>query len=341
MREKYESLSVVSLREVAKARGLRHLSGLKKSQLVDLMLQEDEKEANQSQAEAPAEKKEGQADKALNIGESRVEKSTQTEAKRGSEAPAERPVKAESRSGSQAQAERPVQPQERRRVPVKAAFSEERRTLQKEGRYTAGHGEERSAQAREMKRVPVRDERGERTAPTQEGRNERFERKPNRVITSDGIEIDNPELDSGISAHGILEVMPDGYGFIRCENYLPGDQDVYVSPSQIRKFGLKTGDIILGNTRVKTQQEKFSALLYIKNINGCHPSEILRRPNFEDLTPIFPNSRIRLETERSAVAMRIMDVVSPIGKGQRGMIVSGGKGSYPQQSQDAPDYPAD
>ncbi len=116
--------------------------------------------------------------------------------------------------------------------------------------------------------------------------------------------------------------MPDGYGFIRCENYLPGDHDVYVSPSQIRKFGLKTGDIILGNTRIKTQQEKFSALLYIKNINGCHPSEILRRPNFEDLTPIFPNSRIRLETDRSAVAMRIMDVVSPIGKGQRGMIVS-------------------
>ena len=243
MREKYESLSVVSLREVAKARGLRHLSGLKKSQLVDLMLQEDEKEANQSQAEAPAEKKEGQADKALNIGESRVEKSTQTEAKRGSEAPAERPVKAESRSGSEASAERPVkaesrsnseapaerpvkaesrsnseapavQPQERRRVPVKAAFSEERRTLQKEGRYTAGHGEERSVQAREMKRVPVRDERGERTAPAQEGRNERFERKPNRVITSDGIEIDNPELDSGISAHGILEVMPDGYARI-------------------------------------------------------------------------------------------------------------------------------
>ncbi len=113
MREKYESLSVVSLREVAKARGLRHLSGLKKSQLVDLMLQEDEKEANQSQAEAPAEKKEGQADKALNIGESRVEKSTQTEAKRGSEAPAERPVKAESRRGSEASAERPVKAESR------------------------------------------------------------------------------------------------------------------------------------------------------------------------------------------------------------------------------------
>ena len=116
--------------------------------------------------------------------------------------------------------------------------------------------------------------------------------------------------------------MPDGYGFIRCENYLPGEHDVYVSPSQIRKFGLKTGDIINGNTRVKTQQEKFSALLYIRSINGCHPSEILRRPNFEDLTPVFPNERVRLETDKGAVAMRIMDLVSPIGKGQRGMIVS-------------------
>jgi len=116
--------------------------------------------------------------------------------------------------------------------------------------------------------------------------------------------------------------MADGYGFIRSENYLPGESDVYVSPSQIRRFGLKTGDIICGNTRVKTQQEKFSALLYIKSINGCHPSVIIKRPNFEDLTPIFPNERIRLETSKSGVAMRIMDLVSPIGKGQRGMIVS-------------------
>ena len=79
-------------------------------------------------------------------------------------------------------------------------------------------------------------------------------------------------LDSGITANGILEVMPDGYGFIRCENYLPGEHDVYVSPSQIRKFNLKTGDIVCGNTRIKTQQEKFSALLYVTTINGYHPS---------------------------------------------------------------------
>lgn len=116
--------------------------------------------------------------------------------------------------------------------------------------------------------------------------------------------------------------MPDGYGFIRCENYLPGEKDVYVSPSQIRKFNLKTGDIINGNTRIKTQQEKFSALLYVNTINGYAPSVAMRRKNFEDLTPIFPNERIRLEHVGSSVAMRIVDLVSPIGKGQRGMIVS-------------------
>ena len=129
-------------------------------------------------------------------------------------------------------------------------------------------------------------------------------------------------LDSGIMANGILEVMPDGYGFIRCENYLPGENDVYVSPSQIRKFNLKTGDIVAGNTRVKTQQEKFSALLYVSSVNGYHPGVAQKRKNFEDLTPIFPNRRIRLERPGCSVAMRIVDLVSPIGKGQRGMIVS-------------------
>lgn len=130
------------------------------------------------------------------------------------------------------------------------------------------------------------------------------------------------DLDSGLEASGILEVMPDGYGFIRCENFMPGENDVYVAPSQIRKFGLKTGDIIQGNTRVKTQGEKFSALLYVKKINGFHPAEIAKRKHFEDLTPIFPDERLRMETPGCSVAMRIMDLLSPVGKGQRGMIVS-------------------
>ncbi len=132
----------------------------------------------------------------------------------------------------------------------------------------------------------------------------------------------NADLDSGHEANGILEVMADGYGFIRSANYLPGDRDIYVSPMQIRRFGLKKGDVICGPIRTKTQGEKFSALLYIKHVNGFMPNEAAKRVSFEDLTPIFPNERISLDTNGASVATRIVDILSPIGKGQRGMIVS-------------------
>lgn len=132
------------------------------------------------------------------------------------------------------------------------------------------------------------------------------------------------ELDSGVEAHGILEVMQEGFGFIRCENFLPGEDDVYVAPSQIRRFGLRTGDMIRGRKRVKSATEKFGALLYINDVNGYPAATLARRPKFADLTPIFPNERIRLERpdEENSVALRVMDLLSPIGKGQRGMIVS-------------------
>ena len=130
------------------------------------------------------------------------------------------------------------------------------------------------------------------------------------------------ELDSGQLANGILEVMPDGYGFIRCANYLPGDNDIYVAPSQIRRFNLKTGDIVKGNIRVKTQGEKFGALLFVKSVNEMKPEEANKRYNFEDMTPIFPEERIRLEKPGAGVSMRVMDLMCPVGKGQRGMIVS-------------------
>ena len=161
------------------------------------------------------------------------------------------------------------------------------------------------------------------------------------------------ELDSGIEANGILEVMPDGFGFIRCENFLPGENDVYVAPSQIRRFNMKTGDIVRGSRRVKTATEKFAALLYVTSINGYPPFAAERRPNFEDLTPIFPDQRLNLEVRggKNTVAMRVMDLLAPIGKGQRGMIVSpaqgrkndsvkaGGKGDHHQLSGYAPDHP--
>ena len=235
MREKYESLSAVVLRDLAKARGLKNISGMKKSDLVDLMVAEDErqsKEENTKQREQTSQR----------------EQTPQRE---------------------QAQREQTPQREQAQQRPAR----EPRETREWKGESTAA----------------------------------------DETISN---------LDSGIMANGILEVMPDGYGFIRCENYLPGENDVYVSPSQIRKFNLKTGDIVAGNTRVKTQQEKFSALLYVSSVNGYHPGVAQKRKNFEDLTPIFPNRRIRLERPGCSVAMRIVDLVSPIGKGQRGMIVS-------------------
>ncbi|MEG0961600.1 MAG: transcription termination factor Rho [Lachnospiraceae bacterium] len=261
MKEKYESLSAVVLRDLAKARGLKSLSGLKKQELIELMIKEDAK---------------------MPIAESKEKEIESVEKKSGN-------VQGNRENSTVKHGNRKI-------------VNIEERT---EERIIEEQTKERAIEGKIIEKRP-----------------ERNEKRGKRIVTHEGIEIDNPELDSGISAQGILEVMADGYGFIRCENYLPGENDVYVSPSQIRKFGLKTGDIVNGNTRVKSQQEKFSALLYIKNINGCHPAEILKRVNFEDLTPIFPNERIRLETNQSGVAMRIMDVVSPIGKGQRGMIVS-------------------
>ena len=220
MREKYESLSLAVLKDLAKARGIKGTSSMKKGDLVEAMLLADEKENK------PEEKK---------IEEKKAEENTSEEKK----------------------------PEERK---------------------------------------------------PEENKSE--EKKNESVMT------DREALDSGMIANGILEVLADGYGFIRCANYMPGENDVYVAPSQIRRFNLKTGDIIVGNTRVKTQGEKFSALLYVKSINGYHPTEAVKRANFEDLTPIFPNERLKLECGQSSVAMRIMDLMSPVGKGQRGMIVS-------------------
>lgn len=126
----------------------------------------------------------------------------------------------------------------------------------------------------------------------------------------------------GGPACGILESLPEGYGFIRCENFLPGQDDVYVAPTQIKKLNLRTGDLIQGIRREKRDTEKFAALLNVQTVNGLTIDKILGRPHFENLTPIFPNERIRLETKSGTTAMRIVDLISPIGKGQRGMIVS-------------------
>ena len=291
MREKYESLSLAVLREVAKSRGLKRISTLKKSELVEVMLAEDERIAKlEEQKEEPKTEAKSEHTKA----EDAKSEDTKPEAVKEEHAKTEETKNEETR---------PARVREHGTRPDGGRSSVRRTDAEKseDGRSSARRAD---AEKSEDGRSSARRADGEKAD----------DRKPKRL--------DEASLDSGITAHGILEVMPDGYGFIRCENYLPGENDVYVSPSQIRKFNLKTGDIVSGNTRIKQQQEKFSALLYISSVNDFPPGEAMRRKAFEDLTPIFPDERLRLETYSGGVSMRIMDLLSPVGKGQRGMIVA-------------------
>ncbi len=121
---------------------------------------------------------------------------------------------------------------------------------------------------------------------------------------------------------GVLEVMNEGMGFLRAEHYLPGPNDIYVSQSQIRRFGLRTGDMVIGQIRPPKDSEKYYGLLRVESINGMDPEEIKKRPRFEELTPIFPEERFNLETDRYTLATRLLNLIAPIGKGQRGLIVS-------------------
>ncbi len=364
MRERYQSLALVDLKAIAKTRGIKGTSAMKKADVIEAMLALDEKEkaaeaAAPAPAAAPALEKEDKP-----AAEKQPEKEPETHAPAaGSAYPAggsQAPVVAE-RGGSyrpqntgynqnrygqgnygqgnygqnRSQDGRPVrrynqnQNNETRAAQTTAPAGEENKSVsersQTERLQTEGRTAERPQTDRPQTEVKPAERPQTEARPAAEGEAPAAVQPPVRQAPFVAFTADDkfpPELDSGIEANGILEVMPDGYGFIRSANYLPGDNDVYVAPSQIRRFGLKTGDILAGNTRVKTQNEKFSALLYVKTINGYTPDEAMKRYNFEDMTPIFPNRRIRLEQSRSSVAMRIMDLMSPVGKGQRGMIVS-------------------
>lgn len=305
-REKYESLPLSTLKALAKSRNMKGISTLRKEALIERMLEEDQKE-NQKNMEEPAVLKEekktetvqDQNQEPQEKREDGMERQNRETSENGTARPYQRPryVRREERSeNGERQEYRPRAPRfnERR--------FQEPRNYNQNNREEEQRQEPRQEAEQEMRQEPL----------CQEARPET--RQEPRQETS--------TLDSGQEACGILEVMPDGFGFIRSDNYMPGDSDVYVSPSQIRRFGLKTGDIIRGNTRVKSATEKFSALLYLKSVNNLPLDQIMRRGNFEDMTPVFPDERLRLERPGGSMAMRIVDLVSPIGKGQRGMIVS-------------------
>ncbi|ADH59962.1 transcription termination factor Rho [Thermoanaerobacter mathranii subsp. mathranii str. A3] len=130
------------------------------------------------------------------------------------------------------------------------------------------------------------------------------------------------QTQGDVVAEGILDILPDGYGFLRVENFVQGPKDIYISQSQIRRFGLKVGDKVRGITRIPREGEKYSAILYVESINGEDPENAKKRIPFDELTPIFPNEKLRLETSPTEFSMRLVDIIAPIGKGQRGMIVA-------------------
>lgn len=228
------------------------------------------------------------------------------EASGGEEAQAEAPEKQNTETQSTQRQEEPQAVQSTAAPAARTGRSEET------PRYTRNDNAQRSNER------PHYEERREyrHYEGRQDYKNDRTEYRNDRQDYRSDMKSDEPD------ANGILEVLAEGYGFIRCENFLPGENDVYVSPTQIRRFNLKTGDIIKGPKRIRTQNEKFSALLYLESVNGLDPMLATKRPAFEKLTPIFPNERIHLEKNTNTVAMRMVDLISPIGKGQRGMIVS-------------------
>lgn len=293
----YEEMSLAELKSVAKERKLTGVSALKKADLI-VRLMETEPATDDSAGRVRTERR------ARVVGETRTVKS-------GSRS------KAMEGMGT-------AKPEGRSRT------AKETRSVRTE-RYSRDTEETRGSRT-EVRNRDIGEVRSTREEPRERGTEEERPYSARTGVArstrpvggrSDGMIPNFEELDSGKIANGILEVMGDGFGFIRCDNYLPGENDVYVSPATIRRLNLRTGDMIKGKIKIQMPTEKFSALLRVTEVNGYTPEEAMKRTKFEDMTPIFPDERIHLENEYSrTLPMRIMDLLSPVGKGQRGMIVS-------------------
>lgn len=325
----YNEMTLLELREYARQKGYRGLTGLKKQDLISRLEELESLEGASTFSESGQESAGSQSGQDGPASEAwQDQRSSEDRQGQGTSKSQQDQRTSEDRQGQRINEDRQDRrPYERRQDRRSSEGRQDRRNsdVRQDRRSSDVRQDRRSGDVRQDWRS------GEGRQDRREGGN-RIDRRYNSDRPDFGssdqeentgdLKPDLASLDSGAKANGILEVMPDNYGFIRCENYLPGENDVYVSPSQIRRFNLKTGDILVGNIRIKTQNEKYSALLYVESVNGYKPNEAQKRKNFEDLTPIFPNELIRLETEDAPVSMRMVDLLSPIGKGQRGMIVS-------------------
>ncbi|MCD7825146.1 MAG: transcription termination factor Rho [Clostridiaceae bacterium] len=316
--EELEGLSLTELRQVAKEMGIKGITALRKQELYDFLVKAQQKSAQtqnpvQKRQEMPVKKTAAQERQRPEYSKNdrRMVERKQTERERHT--PEQRNQRQDDANKRNTYNQKALSRYaERQNMPKKenTGRNDNRNTGRYEGKTYARN---------ESKNYQRTDNR---KAEDHAGENQRMDTRRTEGHALNSQPTDIGELDSGEIRTGILEVLPEGYGFIRCDNYLPGEEDCYVSPMLIRKYKLRTGDILKGNIRVRSQNEKFAAMLYLTTVNGYSLDKVVSRTKFENLTPIFPNKRISLETPGTGISMRMMDLISPIGKGQRGMIVS-------------------
>ena len=374
MREKYASLPVTTLKELARQVGIKGLTKLKKEEIVNLLIEEEgkrkaapvekkpaqekklarEKKAaedkNSKEKKAPAEKKRRlshaksvQADvdtvETVNADTTRTETARTEPAK--TETAKTEPAKTDTVRTETATTDtvrtepaktETVRTEPAKRKPGRPARSTKNVKKRNDEVHPSGSEKKdgKPSEAEDSKATEVKATRSNTEEQSFEVRKPE-DKKPEDKKSEDKKAEDKkaedkkpepPKYPDAKDCTGILEIMQEGYGFLRSANYMPGEHDIYVSPSQIRRFNMKTGDLVTGKTRKNNPNDKYGALLFIEHINGMNPEMIALRPTFEEMTPVFPNERIKLEYPGASVAMRIVDLFSPIGKGQRGMIVA-------------------
>jgi len=294
MEKNIGKMTLAELKTMAKELGLKGVSTLKKDELIKLI---EETRALINEENDISVDRWTSSGYGITIGDAKVE-----------------PIE---EKGAQVEKKKPGRPKGIRKVAEKATESSfEDSKVEEDGREAAAEAAENAAVEETLQKVTEKTAQVEADAlrmREQEAKREDYPKKEEKPpVNTEGTDV----------SRGVLEIMADGYGFLRAENFLPGVGDIYISPSQIRRFNLKNGDMVSGNTRMAREGEKYNAMLYVRSVNGDHPERAVRRPAFETLTPIYPEDRLTLENEERNLGSRVIDLIAPIGKGQRGLIVA-------------------
>ena len=339
MREKYASLPVTTLKELARQVGIKGLTKLKKEEIVNLLIEEEGKrkaapvEKKPAQEKKPAREKKAAEDKNSKEKKAPAEKKRRLSHAKSVQADVDtvETVNADTARTETARTEpaktETVRTEPAKRKPGRPARSTKNVKKRNDELHPSGSEKKdgKSSEAKDSKATEVKATRSnteEQSLEVRKPEDKKSEDKKAEDKKAEDKKPEPPKYPDAKDCTGILEIMQEGYGFLRSANYMPGEHDIYVSPSQIRRFNMKTGDLVTGKTRKNNPNDKYGALLFIEHINGMNPEMIALRPTFEEMTPVFPNERIKLEYPGASVAMRIVDLFSPIGKGQRGMIVA-------------------